>query len=67
MEGCFWSQINIIGVATQGMGLVDEWTTAYRLAYSNKSERGFKEYSDNKKNIKVSFGVLLVEKMFFVV
>ena len=52
--------MNIIGVATQGMGLVDEWTTAYRLAYSNQSERGFKEYSDNKKNIKVRFDVLLV-------
>ena len=43
-----------VGVATQGMGLVDEWTTAYRISFSNKSDDGFKEYSENGNYVKVT-------------
>ena len=36
------------------MALVDEWTTAYRLSYSNQSDSGFKEYTENGNYVKVS-------------
>ena len=34
------------GVATQGLGLVDEWTTSYRVLFSNKSDEDYREYSE---------------------
>ena len=37
------------------MALVDEWTTAYRLSYSNSSDTGYKEYTENGNYVKVSF------------
>jgi len=44
-----------LGVATQGMGLVDEWTTSYRMLYSNKSDEDFREYTESGTFPKVKF------------
>ena len=43
-----------LGVATEGMGLVDEWTTAYRVSYSNDSSVEYKVMKDSGNDPKVS-------------
>ena len=60
----------VSGIATQGLGLVDEWTTSYRVLYSNKSDEDFREYSESgtfpkvKKKIEL-FQFLVSKQTFF--
>lgn len=65
----------LLGVATQGLGLVDEWTTSYRMLYANKSDEEFKEYSENgnfpkviyiKRNHDIYEGQCLTRNMSFI-
>ena len=43
----------IPGIATEGMGLVDEWTTAYRMSYSNDTTGDYTPLKDRSHELKV--------------
>ncbi|KII66129.1 Neuropilin-2 [Thelohanellus kitauei] len=42
---------NITGIATQGLGLVDEWTISYFLKYKSTDDFSFKWYGDGQKKV----------------